>query len=60
MFLDLCLEIYMDEAKNSKVIKTIEKQLIYLKKKKKIPKGFKTGLDSCKLYLSHIQEFLLH
>jgi hypothetical protein len=39
-------------------MKTIERFLVGQRRRKKLPKGFKTGLDTCKLYVGQIQQFL--
>lgn len=58
MFLDLCLELFLEQTKNNKIMKTIERFLVGQRRRKKIPKGFKTGLDTCRLYVGQIQQFL--
>ncbi len=39
-------------------MKSIEKYLTGVRKRKKVKKGFKTSLDTCKVYLNNIKEFL--
>jgi hypothetical protein len=36
----------------------MERYISYLRKKKTIPKGFKTGLDVCKIYINHIETYV--
>lgn len=55
MFLDLCLELFLEQTKNNRIMKSIERFLVWQRRKKKIPKGFKTGLECCKTYITHIQ-----
>lgn len=58
MFLDLCIEIFMEQKDNSRIIKSLYKHIAFLKKKKKMPKGFKTSLEHCKAYITALQQYL--